>query len=473
MIKTTGLDFKTSDHYAIVLIYLLMIAMVYTINMPYPEDDLLRDIVAGDYGYNYANLYIHAPLMAKYNQYIFFDFILHHMSELVGRIATAHIIQIICMISYLIPLLIITFKTLKSRSDRYYLITLLLILALNNNALLRIVLGRPEMIYTSWILTGLLLKESKKLKIIWYLFGFLLIPCYWLSFLYVPAIFVVFDNRTNKILLSILFIVLTAIFWQWYSNYQWLSSIFELKLLLKNRVAEIGENKSIIILLFHPLTASAVVFYIYLIRDKLSTIISGFMSLNNISIKKVKPNYSWLIKKLEELIFSNNQTLTTILLLIYFCSLHMIRYAAIITGLFVILFARELAKSYEFKINTNLSRIIVLILVIFMPLQVDCYTSIPSFNLPKNSIVLATNLTNYYAPFTSESKIMVAPSMELGANSRDVQQMLEDIDLKGTIDCKELKKLGFTHLIEKNLKVIPKCLTIYQIQPGWRAWKVN
>jgi len=476
MIKATQVDFKTRDHYAILLIYLAMIILVFAINMPYPEDDLLRDIVAGDYGYNYANLYIHAPLMASYNQYIFFDIILHHMSQLFGRVATAHIIQITCMLGYLVPLLIMSYKLLSIRSDRYYLMALLMILALNNSALLRIVLARPEMLYSCWILIGLASKDSSRLKIIWYLSGFLLIPCYWLSFLYVPIIFFVFNHRISKLLFSLLFILATAIFWQWYSNYQWWPSIFELKILLKNRIPEIGENKSIILLLFHPLTASALVFYLYLICSRLSQAISWLMNF------KYKPNvrtrfkYGGLINHainyMNRTLFSNNPTVIVCLLLAYFTSLHMIRYAAIITGLFVILFTRALARSDQLQVNTNLARSIVLMLVIFMPLQVDCYTSIPKFNLPANSIALTTNLANYFVPFTSTAKIKVAPCMEIGANDRQVQQMLEDIDIKGTLDCKQLRKFGFTYVVEKNLKVVPECLAIYQIQPGWRAWRV-
>lgn len=476
MIKTTELDFKTRDHYAILLIYLTMIILIFAINMPYPEDDLLRDIVAGDYGYNYANLYIHAPLMASYNQYIFFDIILHHVSHLIGRIATAHTLQVICMLGYLLPLLIMSYKLLSIRSDRYYLMTLLMILALNNNALLRIVLARPEMLYSCWILIGLAVKDYTKLKLIWYIGGFLLIPCYWLSFLYVPAIFVVFNSRISKILLSLLFILATAIFWQWYSNYQWLPSIFELKLLLKNRIPEIGENKSIILLLFHPLTACALVFYLYLIRDRIGQAISWLMNLKYNPNVRTRLKYSSLvnhvISHINMTLFNNNSTVIICLLLAYFASLHMIRYAAIITVLFVILFTRALARSDQLQINSNLARSIVLMLVIFMPLQVDCYSSIPKFNLPANSVVLATNLSNYFVPFTSTGNIQVAPCMEIGANDRQVQQMLEDIDIKGTLDCNQLKKFGFTHVVEKNLKVLPECLAIYQIQPGWRAWRV-
>ncbi len=471
--KPSLVNFKTSDHIGILFIYLGMVIIVFAINMPYPEDDLLRDIVAGSYGYNYSNLYIHAPFMAKYNQYILFDYILHNLSECVGRVATAHIIQIICMLAYVLPLLIITNKILSRRSDKYYLITLLMILALNNNALLRIVLARPEMLYSCWILIGLVVKESPKLKISWYLSGFLLIPCYWLSFLYVPIIFLVFNKRINKISYSALFILATVIFWQWYSDNQWWSSIADLNHLLKNRIPEIGENKSIVLLLFHPLTASALAFYLYLIRDKLSLAISWLMNIKFFSIKKLKINYYLIASNIDKLVFSNNQTIIISLLLIYFASLHMIRYAAIITGLFVILFAIELSRSNELKLNTNLSRSITMLLAIFMPLQVDCYTSIPKFNLPANSIVLTTNLANYFVPFTSNASIKVAPCMEIGANDRRVQQMLEDIDLKGSLNCKELKRFGFTHVVEKNLKIVPECLTIYQIQPGWRAWKVN
>ncbi|HRG61670.1 MAG TPA: hypothetical protein PLP75_01485 [Burkholderiales bacterium] len=114
------------DTFWLLVLYLVMVFLVFFLNLPLPQDDLLRDIVAGDYRYNYANLYIHAPLMAKYNQYILFDIILHWLNVIGSRVITAHFVQFICMIGFVIPVLMIVLKILDTHKHKYILTTLLM-----------------------------------------------------------------------------------------------------------------------------------------------------------------------------------------------------------------------------------------------------------------------------------------------------------------------------------------------------------
>ena len=147
----------------------------------------------------------------------------------------------------------------------------------------------------------------------------------------------------------------------------------------------------------------------------------------------------------------------------------MIRYAAIISALFVFILAIEINR-HDIKIP-QLLRYAVLCLAIYLPMAVDNYRMIPKFTLPVNSIVLGTSQSNYYVPFYSPN-IKIAPAMEIGANVQDIQIMMKSIDIDGSVSCTLLKKYHFDYLVERNLTQIPSCLKIYQIQKGWRAWRV-
>lgn len=445
------------------VIYLAMIAIIFAINMPMPQDDLLRDIVAGDYGYDYANLYTFAPLMAKYNQYIAFDMLLHYLTQFMSRTNVAHTIQIACYMLFIIPSTLLFAKILKLSKDKYVLLTILLITLLNNFTMLRLVLARPEMIFTCWIVWGILIKITNNIryKFIWLIIGFCLVPTYWLAFFYTPAIFFIMDKKRNKIIMSLFFICANCIFWQYYSHNIWFQSFLDLPTLYHNRIAVVGENKSIFMWFLTPITSITAVLYGYSYRNEINNI------LNELFIDR---NYKILnIRSIIKFIFNNDLTSICIMLILCFASLNMIRYSALISVLFCILCALRMQK--EVKQLPGYVKYIALCLAIFMPLSVDCYTTIPKFNLPANSIVLGTNQSNYYVPFYSP-EIKIAPAMEIGANTSDIQLIMKSIDIDGTVSCAELQRHKFNFVVERNLTTIPSCLKIYQIQHGWRAWKV-
>lgn len=455
-----------AENYGILVLYVAMVFIIFGLNLPLPQDDLMRDIVAGSYNYDYANLYVYAPLMAKYNQYILFDMILHHLSLLTNRVITAHIIQLICMLFFITPCLIILNKLIKPSVDKPLWIAILLMLLLNNFTTLRFVLGRPEMFFSCWVLWGIVTKDTYIAKACWFLIGLVLIPFYWLAFFYVPAVFFAFNHRSTKLSFTILYIVLTAVFWQWYSHGQWLASVLDLKKMYLNRLAVVGENKTILIVLLSPITSMGFIFYVYLHRDKLNQLLKELkcFRMNHISVdlqNNLRTVFNW--------IFSNSLTTVFTLLLVFFCSINMIRYAAIISALFVFILAIEINR-HDIKIP-QLLRYAVLCLAIYLPMAVDNYRMIPKFTLPVNSIVLGTSQSNYYVPFYSPN-IKIAPAMEIGANVQDIQIMMKSIDIDGSVSCTLLKKYHFDYLVERNLTQIPSCLKIYQIQKGWRAWRV-
>lgn len=455
------------DAFWLLVLYLAMVVLVFFLNLPLPQDDLLRDIVAGDYRYNYANLYIHAPLMAKYNQYILFDIILHWLNVVGSRIITAHLIQFICMVGFVMPVLMIVLKVLNAHKHKYVLATLLMMLLLNNFSMLRLILARPEMIFTCWVLWGLAFKSRMQLKVLWFAFGLLLIPCYWLSFFYIPAVFVIFNRPKAKMLLSVSYLVISVCFWQSYSHGAWFSSVLDLPVLNHNRLATIGENKTILIMLLSPVTSIAAIIYLFLHNEQLKDVIRFIHNLKVSIFSNIK--LIPIIRSLSAMLTNNSLLTTTSVLFGYFIIFNMIRYAAILSALFVIIITHSITK-VSFRMPT-IHKYIVLCLCIYLPLGVENYKFIPKFVLPQNSIVLGTSQSNYYVPFYSPN-LKIAPAMEIGANEQGVQQIMKSIEVEGSVSCTELKKYHFEFLVERSLTTISPCLQIYQLQKGWRAWKV-
>lgn len=457
-----------TENKIILTLYISMVFIIFALNLPLPQDDLMRDIVAGSYGYNYSNLYVYAPGLTNYNQYILFDIILHHLSLLTTRTITAHLTQLFCMIFFISPCIIILRRILKDSDDRYLFITILMMMILNNFTSLRYILSRPEMIFSCWVLWGLVLRNSKVGRVFWFGVGGLLIPFYWLSFFYVPIVYFVFQNKTSKIIFTLLYLIMIAVFWQYYSNFQWFHSILGLSHLIQNRLAVVGENKTILIIALSPITSMALIFYVYLHRKLLNHLITNFSENYSDYFMHIKSLITF--REIYALIFTNSELQIITLLLIYFVSMNMIRYSAIISALFVFIVAYTL-NNHNFKVH-QLFRYAVLCCAIYLPMSIDCYKLIPQFTLPADSIVLGTSQSNYYVPFYSPN-LKIAPTMEIGANLKDIQIMMQSIDVNGTISCNMLKKYHFQYLVERNLTHIPDCLKIYQIQKGWRCWSIN
>lgn len=448
-------------------LYLAMIVIIFAFNLPMPQDDLLRDVVAGEYGYDYTQLYVHAPLLAKYNQYIAFDRILHWSVLLMGKLATVHVVQSLCHILFVTPCILIYLHFMRKDKNCYAYLTIILMILLNNYTMIRLTLARPEMLFTCWIFWGLWLKFTARTmwKITWLVIGLLMIPGYWLAFFYIPAILVVFDKTITKLSASFIFLLVTVVFWQAYSHGQWFHSVIELKALNSNRLAIIGENKSIALLLLTPITSSALIIYLYTYKNLVIEQIAE--SRHNLKYLHIKL-YRDACRTLKSINW-NSPTTSAVMLMLCYSSLNMIRYSAIISGLFCILVSIKLVN---LKLTMpSITRYILLCLAIFIPMTINCYQLIPKFIIPPGSVVLGTNQSNYYVPFYSPG-IKIAPAMEVGANNQEIQQIMKDIDINGTVSCSQLNKYHFNYLVERNLTSIPNCLKIYQVQKGWRAWKI-
>lgn len=444
---------------SIYLIFLLII-LLFLVQSPLPADDLLRDMIASDYGYNYNNLYLYAPLLAKYNQYIGFDRFLHLLSGSIGKIYTIRLIQLGCLISYLLALSLIFQSILNKRADKTDLIAFFIAYTMIQVIMNRIALGRPEVIFSVWVLFGFVssLYSGRVHKVIWLIVGICLIPFYWLALLYAPACLVVFNKIRYKILWLIGLIVINFIIWQILSNKEWLVSLKQLHLLMSNRLdgLSVGENQSIALGLMFPQVGIVVYLIIYRFKLYIQSILKIRNSIKNELIMILHGEYLWYS-----------------VLCIWFISSNMIRYIDVIFPILMIIFV-SLYRTYRLVINKTLYKNLLFLLSLYLIFMAQLTAhKLPKFKLPDNSKVLTTfNGSNYSIPFFNKG-IKVAPAMEIGANEKGVQKLVLDIQKNNTIDCKLLVQYNFDYLIEKNIVGMQDCLDLIDISEEYRLWKIR
>lgn len=424
--------------------------------VPFPADDLLRDLIIGNYNFDYSQLYVYSSLMPKYNQYIAFDHILALISSHVGKMWTIRIVQLFVILNFVIPLNLIFNKLLESRKDKYILVVIALALSCNSAVVMRLYLGRPEAILAGWVLWGVFSKYSsnRSLKLVWIISGIIVTPLYWLSIIYVPVCLFVFKRNLSKIIGLLLLALSNILFWQYYSHGLWLHTFSLVNQQIANRYGElvVGENNSILSVLLNPSFAVVSVTLIYTLikqgRKSIGFYLSDEQSRNIIAILAV---------------------------IVWFSLPNMIRYCDVVVPLTIILFVVVYTKSQYQIDNDFLKRISIM---------VACFSIFYAHNnfkkpcryseIPLNAKVLTTfNGANYYIPFFNKEKIQVAPCMEIGATDNGVQKLISIMQTKGTLDCSELSRYGFDYLVEKNLIEIPKCLSIYGVNAEYRIWKIN
>ncbi len=454
---------KIPFHYS----FFISIAAIYILVLRLPPDDLLRDVIAYKYNYDYNSLYIYAPLLSKYNQYIAFDILLAYLIKLgLSPVLTVSIIQILCFVLYSI----LTIKILQKYINDKTILILLITLCLNPLIIGRINSGRPEIILTCWSMYILIIHNKNIIyKIIGLLIGCLLIPTYWLAILYTPVILLMTRNLIKNVFIMIIFIIINVLFWQIYSKGLWIHNFSLIKECLMNRIPDMpqAENSS---------------FFISLLCWQFALFFSIFVSVVALWMKG-QSKISQLIKHKVILIY--------LVIITYFIfAFNMVRYVDIIQPLILLLLIKILKTRELDHVNlmyqklehglsskTSITNIvyIVSVSVFFNSLQAifNEVKEIPQFkNIPENSRVLTADVAKYFIPFFNQKNIKIALSMEVGANESWVQEQSVNILNKHKLDCSKIKG-NFDYVVEKYLNYTPDCLVLTDVSGAYRLWKVK
>ncbi|MFK5947835.1 MAG: hypothetical protein QM500_03560, partial [Methylococcales bacterium] len=135
-------------------------------------------------------------------------------------------------------------------------------------------------------------------------------------------------------------------------------------------------------------------------------------------------------------------------------------------------------KTINFRIE-NKYKFMVIILAIFIAKDSGNMTGKiqdqrVKFILPEESRVLTEFNDSLFSTIYHNPNIKIAPAMEIGATEKGVQQLIMDISVNHSLNCIALKKYDFTHLIEGslNIKGVPDCIKLIEIDGKWRLWKI-
>jgi len=416
-----------------VLAVLVLIGFCF-ITPPGAPDDVLRDIASASYGFDYHRMYPQADIQ-RYNAYLGFDHLLAAIRAVAGPTGALHVIQALCVAAF-ITLFVLMGRRVSSslRPEHYALIGLAFATPLSA----RIFLARPEVILTVWGLFAAVTTKRWHI-VLWVAAGAVLTTGYWLAALYFPFALLLGTRYRTRVALGLLLVGWSFVFWHVASHGTYVESLDLLSSWPRNRVAVVSETGSFLVLLLNP--------YILALLLLAGVSCSG--------------------RRL------GARDYEVLLLIGYFCLSGMVRYAAVWTGLLLMLVfpMLETRRVQNLWLRAGL---------LFFPFYCAAasfgsavpFSQLPAFTYPENAYVLTGFSTATFAtPFFNPGRVSVAPSMELGANTRAVQTLASNLS-KGTLDCNKLLTEPFTHVVEDRLHTVPSCLRLLAVQGAWRQWQV-
>jgi len=417
---------------------------------PSAVDDLLRHIVAYEYGYDYTQMMPHADLY-HWSLWIGFDWLLGVFGK-IGVLPQYVMwgVQLTALLAFTVVMCKAGCRVLPDdmhKTEKWYwkLAVFWLVLPM---VIGRIGLGRPEIFMAIWVIAALVPKNRWQIAL-WASTGLALFTGYWLAFLYIPAVMMLKGvSIKGRILLGVLLGIAHVTFWEIYSQGEYLHALLWLqKIVSHESVIKTAEISSIAAALMSPVFALG-----------LCLAIAGYVSAD----KKTRCKVFWV----------------GALLLLYMAT-NQIRYIGLVAplmGLFLLyLYSEKMPKHLHYE-----AKLVLVGVAIFGALNavkgVSRYCEIPTFNLPENAKVMTPfSWATYAVPFYNANKhVQVAPSMAIASSDHDIQVLAKEINM-GNIDCSALQKYHFTHLVEQNLitQSIPDCLTLEQTKRAWRLWSVK
>lgn len=406
---------------------------------PIAHDDLLRDIIVGQYyQYDYRNLYPISTLPA-FDLWYGFDHALNWFQIALTPIVTMWLLQFLLYSSMTAVVAKAVLQIMGNRRDSIYWAGLAVAIAVYLSVG-RIGLARPEIILSVWAISAILVRRNSGV-VAWTLAGALLCTSYWLAFLYFAAALLFQTSLTKKIGAVIALAVIHFGFWLLMFGADYFSALLWLPEVLKNQICQVGENINLELLLFNP-------------------IVFGLLILGSIGL----------------IVDGSRRALTIAFVLVFFIASNQVRYIGVIAPLMVLL-AIQCWKPKLPELNA-IGMPLVACISLFVLLQasgtIPSRDDAPDFAIPANSrVITAFGEATYSMPFFNPG-IQIEPSYAFGAAPKDVQQLSLDISQNSKINCETIKKYHFTHVVEQSMSgELPSCLTLSAVQKKWRLWNVQ
>lgn len=414
---------------------LLALIIAMAVAAPWPTDDLLRNVVAHQVGFDYRNIYFGTTLPA-WDMWIGFDWILSHLEHWFGRDSAVRITQWAAGIALFWPFIAALRAELPNSQDRWMWIGLAVMVCVATPTMGRIISARPELFFAGLVLAALTLRPWA-----WVVLALIMAPLYWLAPIYAAGGLLLKTRWQNKIVAVCVTGLGSIGIWWVLSDGAWLQVLQTMQLWMQNRQGEVAENTPLVILLSNPIA-----------------ILLLPLAVNGLIKQPLPAN-----------------TCTYFLVLAYFVAPNMVRYASIILPLSLVIAARYL-NAVDVQISSRyryLSIIFMAALLMYgIPGVSSKRASTPQFEVPAGARVLTGFDSASYSMVYANPKAHFAPSFELGANSIPIQKLALSMR-KGDFDCAVAHREGISHVVEAYLNSPPGCLELTSTQGAWRLWKLR
>lgn len=407
---------------------------------PFPTDDLLRDLTAWAWHYNYHAVFWGSPRVPGYDQYWGFDHIAavvyHHLAPEWAPL----LFQGMALLGFLLAFASAIGDRLRQNPLRWTLVSLGLAWAVSTPVLIRIVSARPEVFFSIWTLAAF--SASKRKFWLWLLTGLLLTPTYWLAGAYSAAFWVLPGKSIRfRLLGSFLFGLATVGCWEWLSGGLWLHNFLHLSHMIGYRVYGVAEDNGLSALLQVPLVVLLPVALMLL---------------------------PWKLFRTQA---------STLFLFLWFCLPWMVRYIDMLMPLGILLLAEGLDPHWCAALpSKHLAKVRLAIFFglfslpwAIIPLDTPTLIHVPGTTTHPVRVLAPFGPKMYDTLYANPGTIRIAPAMDPGMTHRSLQYLAEHL---AKASCATLRSSRAQYLVTEQPLTPKVCLRRITVRHGWSLWQI-
>lgn len=397
-----------------------------------PSDDLMRHLSAWQLGFDYRAQYPWSDI-PQANLWLGFDYGLSVLQR--AGLSKQFLLQWVPALSFVLQSVVLygVLNRMLPKSRRHGELLLLAgalgLLTLTPRSLL----GRPEMFLLIFGMSAWLCRTRGQVAL-WFSGFLILIPCYWLGWVYAPFALLLSPSALTlaaRLGITAALGLLHFAFWQGYTG-----DYFGLLLWLKGTLSvPAGENS--------PMMASLGVWFYWAQLGLLS------LTLSTLSKRRVIA------------------ALPVLLLLLWFAVPNQLRYVPAVAFVSLPWMYRTLALYARARNIQVPSMAVVFGLAVSAALCIFKTEPVPRFALDQHARVYSES--PYATVFYGQPGIAVEPSFALGATRTEWKSLRSG----STLHCDMLQRAGFTHVVERSLTQPLECAELKAVQGPWRLWAIK
>jgi len=416
---------------------------------PFPPDDLARDLVAWVDHDDYRQMFWGSPRVPAVDWYLGFDHLAAQAWILPAawRALPFQLLPLLGLLGVMIAALARIFPA-EIPERRLWIAGLLLLTLLMPGMTTRIMQGRPEIWFSVWALSALVLEGW-----LWCAIGLLLAPLYWLAPIYAAGALLLRTHSDRpwrtRLLWGAAYVAVSAALWWWLSDGRWLNGLSLLVTSGHDRIGSVSETDTVWTLM----AASGAALWAWL---------------------------AWRYRRGFDLQADRDLWLVLVIFLIP----DMVRYTSMVSPLLVLLLARASVRIEscgacgQGRVPAAGVRLLLTWACIFLlPLGFDGSAApAPGFLAhvqPGDRVLAPFSPALYRSLFVAVPRgALVAPAMEVGMTTHAVQQMALDL-ARGQVDCAALYQHHVRWVVESaHTGAVPPCLRLDSTDGPLRAWRV-